>query len=505
MVPFDVIMAGLSGSFAPMVLLYIFAGVVIGQFVGAVPGIGPIMAIAIAIPFTFVMDPLVGIAFLVGIGKGGLVGGAVPAVLINTPGTPDAAATALDGFPLARQGKPLKAMRMALYSSVTGDTVSDIVLITISAPLAIVALQLGPVEILFLLLFAFTVIVCLVGGSVTKGAIALLLGLLFATIGLDPEYATPRLVFGFTQLYDGVPLEAIALGILVMPEVLRRLADGIGIARPAVVIPDDQPKADKQISWVEYWECRFAMMRGASIGTLLGALPGIGSTAAAFISYASTKESSDDPKSFGRGNIAGIAAAESANSAVVGANLIPLLTLGIPGSVGAALLIGAFKIHGIQPGPLLFKQQAELIYGLFGAMIIANFFNFWVGQVGMRVWATVVKAPEAFIFSIALLLCIVGVYLGAGGMFGIYVMLICTVIGLALTAAGYSVIVFIIAFFLGSRFETTISQAYSLTEGHPAELLNYPVAVALLAVNLCFLFLFARKRFREGKNARERA
>ena len=417
----------------------------------------------------------------------------------NTPGTPDAAATALDGFPLAKQGKPLKAMRMSLYSSVTGDTVSDIILITVSAPLAIIALKLGPVEVLFLLLFAFSVIVCLVGGTVAKGAVALCLGLLFASVGLDPEYATPRLIFGHTQLYDGIPLEAIALGILVMPEVLRRLAEGVGVSRPAIEIPAEQSRADRGISWAEYWSCRFAMMRGASIGTVLGALPGIGSTAAAFISYASTKESSKDPQSFGKGNIQGIAAAESANSAVVGANLIPLLALGIPGSVGAALLIGAFKIHGIQPGPLLFKQQGELIYGLFGAMIAANFMNFWVGQAGMRVWATVVKAPEVVIFTIALLLCIVGVYLGAGGMFGVYTMLICAVIGLALTAFGYSVIVFIIAFFLGARFETTISQAYSLTEGVPSELLNYPVALALLVVNVIFLGVFTQKQARQSR------
>lgn len=498
MVPFDVILAGLAGTFTPVVLLYVLAGVVIGQFVGAVPGIGPVMAIAIAIPFTFVMDPLVGISFLVGIGKGGLVGGAVPAVLINTPGTPDAAATAFDGFPLARQGKPMKAMRMALYSSVTGDTASDIILITVSAPLAIVALKLGPVEILFLLLFAFTVIVCLVGGTIARGGVALFLGLLLATIGLDPEYATPRLIFGQTELYDGVPLEAIALGILVLPEVLRRLAQGSGLSRPAIEIPADQPAADRRISWREYWSCRFAMLRGASIGTVLGALPGIGSTAAAFIAYAATRASAKDPESFGKGNIQGIAAAESANSAVVGANLIPLLTLGIPGSVGAALLIGAFKIHGIQPGPLLFDQQAELIYGLFGAMIAANFMNFWVGQAGMRLWATVVKAPELVIFTLALLLCITGVYLGAGGMFGLYTMLACTLLGLLLSALGISVIVFIIAFFLGSRFETTLSQSYSLTGGSLQELANYPVALALLVVNLAFIALFTRNRHRRA-------
>ncbi len=494
MVDLDIILAGLGDAFELTNLFFVIAGVVVGQFVGAVPGIGPVMAIAIAIPFTFGLDTLPAIAFLVGVSKGGLVGGAIPAILINTPGTPDAAATALDGYPLAQQGKPVKATKMALFSSITGDTFSDIVLITVSAPLAVVALKMGPIEIFGLMVFAFSIIAGLIGDSLWKGIIAAALGLLCSSVGLDPEHTTPRLIFGWFELYDGLPLPSVAIGMLAMAEILRRLSASEGKVRAAVVVPKSQDPADSRVSWAEYWGCRYTLARAAIIGTILGALPGIGSTAAAFMSYASAKQSSKDPDSFGKGNLHGIAASEAANSAVIGANLIPLLTLGIPGSVGAALIIGAFLIHGIQPGPLLFEQQGRLIYGLFGAMIMANFVNLWVGQLGLRLWTRVVMAPESIIFSAAILLCIVGVSMASGGLFGVAVMLIFAALGYLMNAFGYSVVIFIIAFFLGPRFEISLSQTLVLIDGDPANMLNNPIAIALLLLALVSTWWLGRPK-----------
>ena len=496
MVDFATIIAGFGDALSLVNLLFVLFGVVLGQFVGAVPGIGPVMAMAIAIPFTFGLDPLPAIAFLVGVSKGGLVGGAVPAVLMNTPGTPDAAATALDGYPLAQQGKPLKATKMALFASITGDTFSDIVLITVSAPLAILALKMGPVEIVALIIFAFSVLAGLIGQSVLKGIISAALGLLFAAFGVDPENSTPRLLFGMWDLYDGLPLASVAIGMLAISEILRRLSESRGEVKPAVEVKATDNPDDSRVTLAEYWSCRFTMLRGAMIGTVLGALPGIGSTAAAFMSYAFAKASATDPESFGKGNLKGIAAAESANSAVVGANLIPLLTLGIPGSVGAALIISAFMIHGMQPGPLLFQEQGRLVYGLFGAMVLANLMNLWVGQLGLRLWVKVVSAPESIIFSSALLLCIVGVSMATGGLFGVSVMLIFAVIGYLMSSFGYSVVIFIIAFFLGPRFEISISQMLALTNGDPTQVVNYPVAVALLLLSLAsaIWFLFRNKK-----------
>ncbi|MFK8076744.1 MAG: tripartite tricarboxylate transporter permease [Granulosicoccus sp.] len=493
MVDLSIILAGFGDAFSLYNLVFVLFGVVLGQFVGAVPGIGPIMAMAIAIPFTFGLDPLPAIAFLVGVNKGGLVGGAVPAILMNTPGTPDAAATAMDGYPLAKKGQPLKATKMALFSSVTGDTVSDIVLITVSAPLAILALRMGPIEVVALMIFAFSILAGLIGKSLTKGIIAAVLGLLVASVGQDPENFTPRLIFGYWDLFDGLALPSVAIGMLAISEILHRLSLAHGNMQPAIVAKETGNPDDQRVTWSEYWSCRYTLLRGASIGTILGALPGIGSTAAAFMSYAMTKAGSKDPDSFGKGNIQGIAASESANSAVVGANLIPLLTLGIPGSVSAALIISAFMIHGMQPGPLLFENQGRLVYGLFGAMIMANFINLWVGQLGLRLWVKVVSAPESIIFSSALLLCFVGVSMATSGLFGVAIMLIFAVVGYLMASFGYSLIIFIIAFFLGPRFEKSIAQSLALTNGDLTQILRSPVAVALLALSVFSVVWFLRK------------
>ena len=245
MVDLATILAGFSDAFTLWNLAFVIFGVALGQLVAAIPGIGPAMAIAIAIPFTFALDPLPAIAFLVGVAKGGTVGGAIPAILINTPGTPDSAATALDGHPLARQGKPLKATKMALFSSVTGDTFSDIVLITVSAPLAILALRMGPVEVFALMVFAFAVISGLVGKTLIKGAIAAALGLLVSTIGADPENYSPRLIFGNFQIYDGLPLASVALGMLAISEILSRLARHKGDVDATIYFSGDGDPADR--------------------------------------------------------------------------------------------------------------------------------------------------------------------------------------------------------------------------------------------------------------------
>ena len=343
------------------------------------------------------------------------------------------------------------------------------------------------------MIFAFSILAGLIGNSIAKGIISAAFGLLAASIGQDPENFTPRLIFGYWDLFDGLALPSVAIGMLAISEILHRLSEAHGNMRPAIVAKDTGNPDDRRVTWAEYWSCRYTMLRGASIGTVLGALPGIGSTAAAFMSYAMTKAGSKDPGSFGKGNIQGIAASESANSAVVGANLISLLTLGIPGSVGAALIISAFMIHGMQPGPLLFENQGRLVYGLFGAMIMANFVNLWVGQLGLRLWVRVVSAPESIIFSSALLLCFVGVSMATSGLFGVAIMLIFAVIGYLMASFGYSLVIFIIAFFLGPRFEKSIAQSLALTNGDLTQVLKSPVALALLVLSVVSVVWFLRK------------
>ena len=503
MIDLNIVLAGFADAFTLYNMFFVLFGVILGQLVGALPGTGPVVAMAIAIPFTFTLNPLTAIAFLVGVNKGGLVGGAIPAILINTPGTPDAAATTLDGFPMTQKGKPEKATKMALYSSITGDAFSDIVLFTVSPVVAAVALKMGPIEIFALMVFAFSVIAGLVGDSMPKGIASAALGLFCATVGLDPENSSPRFIFGFFELYEGLPLVAVALGMLAVPEIFRRLSQIRGTISSAVDVPKTQKKDDRRVSWAEYWACRYTILRGSVIGTIMGAIPGLDSSAAAFMTYATTKQTSKDPDSFGKGNIHGIAATESANSSVSGANLIPMLTLGIPGNIAAALIITALMIHGVQPGPLLFREQGQLIYGLFGALMMANVLNLLSGLLGLRIWSRVIRSPESFIFPAALLLCMVGVFMATGGLLGVVIMFIFAFISYFMNAFGYSAIVFVIGFFLGERFELTLSQSLNLIDGDPTVLMYHPVALGFFAMAISSVYWFSIRTAKKKSNRRE--
>ncbi|MDF0600445.1 tripartite tricarboxylate transporter permease [Psychromarinibacter sp. C21-152] len=493
----SVILAGFADVFTLTNLMYIVLGVAVGQLAGAIPGLSILMALAIAIPLTFTLDTLTAVAFLISVNKGGTVGGAIPAILLNTPGTPESAATALDGHPMARKGYGGKAMKYSLYYSVFGDISSDIVLITVSAPLALVALKMGPIEVTFLMMLAFTVIVGLVGESMIKGLISVALGFLLASVGIDPAMGSARFTFGSVEMLDGLPLTALTIGMLAVSEIFIRLSErgaqsGQDVVGAALTFRD---KGSQRLTLRELLANRYVAFRAFLIGTVIGAIPGLGSTTAGFLSYSITKQSAKDPEKLGTGDPRGIAASEAANSSVVGANMIPLLTLGIPGNIAAALLVSAFIIHGVQPGPLLFQQQGQLIYGLFGAMLIANFCNLAVGQFGMRLWARVVSAPASVVYPGALLMCATGMYFATGGTLGIVIMIVASVFGYAMRVFGYSIIAFIVAFVLTPMLERSINQTILLTNGEWSELLNHPIALALFALSIVsILYLGPRRR-----------
>lgn len=496
MIDFSIVLAGLSDVLTLTNLLYILIGVTVGQIVGATPGLSIIMALAIAIPLTFTLDALTAIAFLISVNKGGTVGGAVPSILINVPGTPESAATALDGHPMAKKGKPLKAMKYSLYYSFFGDISSDIVLILVAAPLALIALKMGPVEITALMILAFTVISGLVGDSIVKGMMAATFGILLALVGLDPGIASERLTFGMLELYEGLHLTALSIGALAMAEIVHSIVHSRksdGVAKSIVI--KTSSKEDSRVTMTELLANKYVAFRAFVIGTLIGAIPGLGSTTAGFLSYSVTKQSAKDPESFGTGDPRGIAATETANSAVVGANLIPLLTLGIPGNISAALLVSALIIQGVQPGPLLFQEQGQLIYGMFGAMLIANFANLFVGQFGMRFWGFVVSAPKTVIYPGAMILCTTGSYVVDGGIFAVYVMLAATLIGYIMRAYGFSIVAFIVAFILTPQLEQNVLKARLITDDNPMAIFSHPIALALLALSVAsIIYLGPKKR-----------
>lgn len=470
----------------------------IGQVVAAIPGLGTLMALAIAIPFTLHLDTLTAIAFLISISKGGTVGGAVSAILLNTPGSAEAAATTFDGYPMAKKGQAGKAMKLSLYYSVFGDFGSDIVLILVAAPLALVALKMGPVEMFALMVLAFTVISGLVGDSQMKGVVAIGLGMLLGSVGIDPAYGAQRFTFGSFNLYDGIPLGPLALGMLAVAVIMADIAKvRKGTTGSATLTLTSG--ADQKVSFAEFWVNRAVAVRSFVIGTVIGAIPGLGSSTAGMVSYAFAKQTAKDPEKFGTGDPRGLAASETANSAVVGANLIPLLTLGIPGNLGAALLVGAFVMHGVQPGPLLFEQQGKLIYGLFGAMLLANVANLAVGQFCMRLWAKVVTAPATVVFPCSLLICTTGMYLITGTAAGMLFMVGAAVGGYVMNSLKYPFIAFLVAFILTPQLESSVVQMIRIANGDWFILFKHPIALFLIALSvMLFTYFLPRRRVAEA-------
>ncbi len=489
-------LAGFEAAMTLTNITFICAGVLLGIVFGVLPGIGSVTALAILVPITFYMSPLTAIAFLVGINKGGTSGGAVPAVLINAPGTPEAAATARDGYPLARAGKPEKAMKTALYSSVCGDTFSDIVLILMAAPFASVALLFGPAEFTSIILFSFTLIAALAARSLTKGIMSAALGVFFSTIGLDPVDSTDRMTFGFIELFDGISLAAIAIGTLALSSVLVQIFDLNKHGEVDAVPRDSAFKTDNRLSAGEFWGNWRTLLRSAMIGTGVGMLPGLGVSLAAFLGYGAAQRASKTPEKFGSGVIEGIQATEAANSAVVGANLIPTISLGIPGNVAAALLVGAFMIHGVVPGPLMMVEHAELVYSIFASMLMANVAHLVIGRIGIRIWSQILRVPQSVVLPIVVVLCIVGVYVQSSSMFDVGLMLAFAVLGYAMRRSGFSLVCLIIGFLLGPLFELSFRQTMLMYRSDLSILLTSPISLAFVALTLFFLWRFGFKKKR---------
>ncbi len=483
------ILAGILDAISPVSLLFLLAGVAIGVAIGAIPGINGPMAIALFIPLTYYMSPLAAIGFLVGLNKGAFFGGAISAVLLRTPGTPEAAATTWDGYPLTKQGKGEKALRMALYSSVSGDFFSTLLLVIIAAPLATVALYMGPPEMFALISLALTVIAGIGTKSISRGLIAAGLGLLAGMIGTEPVTALPRLTFGIYQLESGLSLIPVAIGLLAFSEILIQLERHIGgaSAEDSAMTFSKRPE-DRYVSIKELLGSFWTMLRSSIIGVGVGAMPGLGAPVASFLSYDQAQKRSKQPEEFGKGKLEGIAASESANSSVVGASLIPLFVLGIPGNLAAAMLMGAFMIHGMMPGPLLFEQNAQLIYGIFASLVIASVFLLLIGRVGLRLFCRAVEIPASVLYPIVIFTCIIGAYLGQSSVFDVWVMLIFGVIGYFMRKLDFSYVAFLIGFILVPEWERSLQQVVISSQFEPFAFFTRPIAVILMLLT-CFVIV----------------
>lgn len=477
------------------VLAYITLGLFIGYIVGVLPGLSRATAIALLIPITYKLPPLAGISFLIGVSKGGNTGSALTAILINVPGEPQSVVTALDGYPLAQQGKAKKALKLALIASVLGDFIATLVLVALAQPLAALAVGIGPVELTAVLIFAITFIAAVSGHSFYKGLIAGFLGLLLAAPRLDMETGQPRLTFGFADLYDGVPLLAVAIGTLALSEMLVQIDKGwrASYLHKGAQLSAGTPE-NSRLSLAELITCLPTIIRSTFVGIGIGSIPGMGASLSSFLAYAWTKRRDKDSDSFGKGRLEGVAAAESADNASVPAGLIPMFAIGLPSSASAALLMGAFMLHGLTPGPFLFRDDAVLVYSIFAGMILASGIMLIMGMVGQNLFARLISVSEIILIPIIIFLCVVGAYLEGSGMFSVYLMLVFAFIGYFMKKYDFSFITFLIGFILGPIAELSLRQAMIITDGKISSLTNHPIAILFLVFAAISIWSFASMR-----------
>ncbi|NVO15419.1 MAG: tripartite tricarboxylate transporter permease [Rhodoplanes sp.] len=482
---------GLGDALAPLTIGFVILGVLLGYVIGVLPGLNRPAALAIAIPISYYLTPLAAVAFLIGIAKASGAGGATTAILINTPGEPNAAVTCLDGYPLARAGKAKQALKVALYGSVIGDLVGTFALILLARPLATLALGFGPVEMSAVMVLALTFIAALAGNSLLRGLAAGAFGLLCATVGLDIESSTPRLTFDQVALFDGVPLLAVTVGMLALSEMIIQAEEVF--SRPAdaasAVVTD---AAGDRFGWTEFRHVLPTFLQSSLVGTAIGLLPGLGPTVASFASYALAKRFAKPGEQFGKGELKGVAAAETADNAVVPASFIPLFALGLPGSVSAAILIAALTIHGVTPGPRLFEEQPRLIYGIFGAMLIAALVMLVVGRIGLLAFAQLTRVPATIIIPVVTMLCLVGAYLESHSVFAVGMMVGFGLLGYLMHRFDYSRVTFLIGFVIGPQLELSVRQALIITEGKVTSLAHHPAALTVLMVALVAAMFFMR-------------
>ncbi|WP_104204351.1 tripartite tricarboxylate transporter permease [Billgrantia saliphila] len=466
----------------PENFLAIALGVVIGVVVGSIPGLTATMAVALALPFTFSMEPIAAILLLVGIYKGGMYGGSITAILIRTPGSPASACTLLDGYPMAQQGHAKKALKMALYSSVIADFISNIALIFFAAYLAKIALNFGAPEFFWLICFSLTIIISLASGSMIKGLLAALLGILLSLVGLDEVFGSQRLTFGNYNLMDSISFIPLLIGLFAIPEIVefyRKKA-----------LPHIKAKASgASVTLSEMKRSLKTIVRGSLIGVIIGAIPGTGATAAAFISYSDARRRSPRRDNFGKGEVEGVAASEAGNNGVAGATMIPLLSLGIPGDVITAIILGAFMVHGLTPGPLLFQENLPLIYALFMGIMFSSLVLLVVGNGAIKYFSLIADIPKEILFPIVLMFCVYGAYAVNNDTFDVWLMLGFGVLGYVFNRAAIPAAPFLIGFILGPMFEDNLRRSLLIGGNDLSIFVRGPIAWFFIALTLGSILL----------------
>lgn len=490
------IFTGLLSILTPSTIGAIGFGTLVGLLFGAIPGISGIMAISILLPLTFYVSPLIGIPMLIGIYKASMYGGSITAVLLNTPGAPPAVCTAMEGFPLTQQGKAGKALNAALVGSVFGDMFSNILLISVAAPLSYLTIKIGPVEQFSLILLSLTVVGSISGPSLVKGIICAGVGILLATVGVSGTTGAIRFTMGREELMSGIALIPMVIGLLCLPEVIHQVGHGI---RKTILANFDLSGENGRLTWSEFKTNIPLLLRSSLIGSIIGALPGLGASPAAFMAYSEAQRISKHPETFGKGNIEGVLAPEAANNAVTGSAMIPLLTLGIPGDDVTAVLMGAFLIQGITPGPNIFFENTVVVYGIFGSLIVCDILLYIIAKAGFRAWIRISQLPAHIIFSAVTVFAIVGTYSINQSLFDVLCLVLFGILGYGMRRFHFSAGPMIIGFILGPLLERAFDQSMTLSDGSFLIFLQHPMSLVLLLLTAGSVLSIIRSRARRSK------
>jgi len=479
----------------PWTFLMLFTGTALGIIVGAIPGLSGAMLIALTLPLTFYMDPFDAVVLLIAMYVGAISGGLITATLMRMPGTPASVMTTLDGYPMARSGQPGRALGLGITASFIGGMVSWMVLFTITQPLSILATRFGPFEYFTLIMMAMVLIASVSEGSLVKGLIAGLLGMLVSMPGVDPASGMPRLTFDQYQLNGGLQLLPVLIGTFAVSQVIKECMDRSGV-------PERQEMKQSKIIMTlgELRRSAGNMLRSSAIGTWIGILPGIGASIGSVVAYTVAKNMSDTPEKFGHGSEEGIIASEAANNATVGGALIPLIAMGIPGSVIDAILIGALMIHSIQPGPTLFLTNNDIVWGMIAACLMANVLMYILMIGTVRHISGLIYLPKSFVLPIVMMFCVIGAYALNNTMFDVWVMLAFGVLGFLLEKASIPLGPFVIGFVLAPLGEEKLRSGLMMTAGDWSPIVTrpFPLAFTLMAIAL-LIWPFISERRRKAK------
>jgi len=477
----DTLSLAIQAAFEPQVLLAVFAGTLIGVIIGALPGLTATMGMALLAPFTFFLEPVVGIGFLIGLYKGGTFGGSLTAVLIGTPGTASNAATMLDGYPLAKRGEAGRALSLSLWGSVAGDMVGSICLVLGAPFVAAFALRFGNAEFFALTLFSLTMVAYVSGDSLSKGVLAAAAGLTLALIGTDPIGGSPRFTFGVPELSAGIGVIPLAIGLFGLTEVLLQLGGYSSRVLEPIRNVSVPPLGAVLRELRRYWP---NVLRSSALGAAIGALPGIGAETSNWVAYGLAKRFSKEPETFGKGNVEGVIAPEVAANSVCGASFIPTLIFGIPGDIVTAILMGALIAQGMEPGPTLIRDHADVFYALYVTMFTSMVMLAFIGMFAVRFGTLVLRISRPILFSCVAILCFAGTYAINASLFDVGLMIAFGILGVGMRKLNIPIAPMILAFILGSIIENSLRRMLIQSRGSLMPLVDRPIALVFLALTL---------------------